>query len=632
MDGEVGSLTLGGAESSERAADRSDGTHRGGNTLTAALRAHPTAATGVALVCLATVSAALRVVLGRQVHGPFVFMDELGYARMAQSFAQTGHFSLFGKGGLAYSPLYPVVLSPIYALTSSAQTAYESAKVVNAVLMSLAAFPVYGIARSILDRPRALGVAALSLAAPLMFYTGLEMSENLAYPLTLLAIWTMLRAVREPRLGNDALMLGAITLACAARLQLVALFPAAVTAILAVAFVRPEEPEQQRLRSVARAISAHRLVFASVAVALVGVLFRTVQNGGALPLAGRYSNVGSAHANPLHVLEIAFHHLAELDLALGVVPFVGALIAAYALVRFGFPRRALVFGAVATATTVWLLLEVSFDAAAFDSSSAPAHPTQLTASLPRIHERYLIYLVPLFLVALVAALRAVRPRVPVRAILGAAFIAALLPAAIPFRDVINTSVVADSFGLEVFATVAHGALTAVSHATLVAVISASVLAFVSLYAFLRPRPSFAIVLTLLAFIVLSSFVRIRLIGTANGLTAPQPAQRDWVDRVVGNGSVALIGAPGASRVALLDATAGNESIARVYDVCTQAFGSDFGEQKLAAGSAIRARYAVVAASMRVSGRVLARDPEGRLVLVAPTDGAVRIPSALRCRS
>jgi hypothetical protein len=599
--------------------------------LSTTIRTRPALVTAAALVGLAVVSVALRTILAREVHGPFVFMDELGYARMAQSFAHTGHFTLFGKAGLAYSPLYPIVLSPIYALTSSAQTAYESTQVVNAVLMSLAAVPVYGIARSVLDRPRALGVAALSLAAPLMFYTGLEMSENLAYPLTLLAIWAMLRAVREPGLWNDVVMLGAIALASAARLQLVALFAAAVTAILVVALVRPDEPEQGRLRSVARAVSTHWLVFASVAVALVAVLLRTVQNGGALPLAGRYSNVGSAHASPLHVLEIAFHHLAELDLALGVVPFVGALIAAYALAHFGFPRRALVFGAVATATTVWLLLEVAFDAAAFDSSSVPAHPTQLEASLPRIHERYLIYLMPLFLVALVAALRAVRPRVPVWAILGAALTAALLPAAIPFHQVVNTSVVADTFGLEAFSTVVHGAVTAVSHATLVAVISASALTFASLYAFLRPRPSFAIVLTLLAFFVLSSFVRIRLTGTANGFTAPQPVQRDWVDRVVGNGSVALVGAPGTSRLALLDTAAGNESIGRVYYTCRAAFGADFGEQEVAAGSVIRARYAVAPASMRISGRVLARDREGHLVLVAPKGDALRIPP-LRCGS
>src|SRR4051812_10408246 len=172
MNGEVG--MLGEAESRELPAGRPGGTWWSRTPLSAAVRAHPTAVTVGALVGLAAVSAALRVILGREVHGPFVFMDELGYARMAQSFAHSGHLALFGKGGLAYSPLYPVVLSPIYALTSSAQSAYESAKVVNAVLMSLAAFPVYGIARSVLDRPRALGVAALSLAAPLMFYTGVE--------------------------------------------------------------------------------------------------------------------------------------------------------------------------------------------------------------------------------------------------------------------------------------------------------------------------------------------------------------------------------------------------------------------------------------------------------------------------
>ena len=158
----------------------------------------------VALVALAAASTVLRTIVGGWVHGPRVFMDELGYERMAQSFAHTGHFSLFGKSGLAYSPLYPIVLSPIYALTSSAQTAYEWAKVENAVLISLSVFPVYAIARTVLRRDRALALAALSLVAPLMLYSDVEMSESLAYPLCLVAIWAMLRAVRRPSLGNDA--------------------------------------------------------------------------------------------------------------------------------------------------------------------------------------------------------------------------------------------------------------------------------------------------------------------------------------------------------------------------------------------------------------------------------------------
>src|SRR5436305_1429797 len=81
---------------------------------------------------------------------------------------------------------------------------------------------------------------ALSVLAPLMLYSGFEMSESLAYPLCLVALWTMLRAVRRPSLRNDALLLAAIVLASAARLQLVVLIPAALTAVLLVALARTE--------------------------------------------------------------------------------------------------------------------------------------------------------------------------------------------------------------------------------------------------------------------------------------------------------------------------------------------------------------------------------------------------------
>jgi hypothetical protein len=110
-----------------------------------------------------------------------------------------------------------------------------------------------------------------------------------------------------------------------------------------------------------------------------------------------------------------------------------------------------------------------------------------------------------------------------------------------------------------------------------------------------------------------------------------PVESNWVDRVVGSGAnVSLVGGPGTSTAALRETAFWNSSIARVYYTCLQNFGEDFGEQQLAAGSSAPARYAVVPASMRISGRVLARDPLGHLVLVAPTGGTVRLPLALRC--
>jgi hypothetical protein len=581
-------------------------------------------------VGLAVVSAALRAFIVGRVHGPFVFMDELGYERMAQSFAHTGHFSLFGKSGLAYSPLYPIILSPIYALTPSLHTAYEWAKVENAVLISLSVFPVYGIARSVLSRGRSLGVAALSLLAPLMTYSAFEMSESLSYPLCLLAVWTMLRAVRRPSMVNDGLMLAAILVASAARLQLVALVPAALTAILLVPLAHPQ-PGERRARALKRTASEHWALFGVVGLALVAGLVRTVMNGGSLPLAGRYSNVGTAHASAWRVVALFFEHLAELDFAVGVIPFAAAVLAGYALVRSGFPRRALIFASVAVASVFWFLLEVAFDAAAFDATGAAArHPSPFT-DLPRIHERYLIYLVPFFLVAVFAALTLQRPnraRVP---LLATVAVSTFLPALIPFGTVINGTIGIDSIALPLFATARHGNAVPVAHATTAIVALSGLLAVVFVLALTRLLPPLtAVVITGIAFVGISQLEITNQFAGPTGLFVP--AHTNWVDRVVGtNAKVSLIGGTGVKTGPLRETAFWNASIARVYYTCTPAFGPDFGEQRLAAGDAIRTRYAVVPASPRVSGRVLARDRVGKLVLVAPTSGTMSVPFGLRCR-
>jgi hypothetical protein len=585
-----------------------------------------------------TVSIAVRIYLTREVHGPFVFMDELDYEQMARSFARTGHFALLGKRGLAFSPLYPIVLSPIYALTSSAQAAYEWAKVVNAALFSLSAFPIYAIARVVLSRPRALGVAALSLLAPLMFYADLELSESLAYLLFLVGIWTMIRTIRRPSAGNDLLLLGAVLLACAARLELVALLPAALTSVGLVAVARPQPPKVGRTRAVVRAVSAHRVLFGASAIALVAGLARTLANSGALPLAGGYASAGKAHASPVHVVELAFQHLAELDFALGIVPFAGALVAGYALVRFGFPRGGLVFAAVAVATTFWLVLEVAYFAAAYDGKPAIASAAQTYTTTPRIHERYLIYLVPLFLIALVAALRVARPRIGAVPHMAAAAAAALLPLAIPFSSVVNYTIVADTFGLQIFGTSVRGDLASIPQPQVLALAVGGVFALAYLYALLRPRPSFAIVMTVIAFLILSTLVRVRLMGSAQKTYDAVPAHAPWVDRAAHGSEVALVGGRGASDAALLLTAFRNLTISSVYSTCRPLFGSGFGEQRLHVGQAgvledaagpVHTPYAVVPVKLGVSGRIVARSRHEGLVVVAPAGGVLRLAQGKR---
>jgi hypothetical protein len=569
----------------------------------------------VALVGLAAASTGLHVLIVGWVHSPRVFMDELGYERMAQTFAATGHFSLFGKAGLAYSPLYPIVLSPIYRLTSSMQTAYAWAKVENAVLISLAVFPIYGIARSVLSRGRAVGVAALSLVAPLMLYSTFEMSESLAYPLCLVAIWGMLRALRRPSVGNDTLLLAAIALASAARLQLVVLVPAALTAILLVALLRHE---------VRRSISRHRLLFGISAVVLVAVLGRTAMNRGNLPLAGRYANVGTAHASVLRAFKLFFEHLGELDFAVGVIPFAAALLAGYALARSGFPRRALIFAAVALASTFWLLFEVAMDAAAFDTGSPGA--------LPRIHERYLIYVMPFFFVALVAMLPRLRDKFQARRQLAIAIVAAGLPALIPFGTIINSTTGVDSFALQEFGTTRAGHPAPIAHATTLILALSVLLAAAYVLAAFQPFPSLAVLVTVVALLWMSTLELRGQVTQFSWRSLGVPAHPGWVDGAVGsNSDVSLVGGDGVQPGPLRQTAFWNRSITRVYYACEEAFTAAYGEEHLMSGARIPTRYAVVPAAWHVAGRVLARDPAGKLALVATPSGALG-PSRPLCGS
>ena len=332
------------------------------------------------------------------------------------------------------------------------------------------------------------------------------------------------------------------------------------------------------------------------------------------------------------MFELFFQHIAGLDWAVGVIPFAAALVAGYALVRLGFPRRALVFASVAVASTFWVVLEVAFDAAAFDATRNLPHVRPGFVDLPTFHERYLIYVVPFFLVALFAAFDLRRVAVP--ALVGSAAVAALLPALVPFGTVVNGLNAVHSFSFVMFGRTVSGRTVAVAHATTLAVALSALLAVVYLLAASRrlPPPT-AVLVTALVFLGLSTLEVGRQITPIPRKELGIPAQTNWVDRVVGShGKVSIVGGAGVPMAAVRETAFWNSSIARVYYTCLMNFGGDFGEQPLAPSSALQARYAVVPVSFGDSGSVLARDLEGKLVLVAPRAGELRVPAALSCRS
>jgi hypothetical protein len=331
------------------------------------------------------------------------------------------------------------------------------------------------------------------------------------------------------------------------------------------------------------------------------------------------------------VLELFFQHIAGLDWAIGVIPFAAALLAGYAFVRSGFPRYALAFAAVAVASTFWVILEVAFDAAAFDATKNLPHVRPGFVDLPTFHERYLIYVFPLFLVALFAAfdLR----RVASTALVGSAAVAALLPALIPFGTVINGLNAVHSFSFVMFGRTVSGRTVAVANATTLAIALSTLLAAVYLLAASRRLPPpVAVLVTALVFLGLSTLEIGKQVTPISRTQLGLPGRADWVDRVVGSGqNVSLVGGAGAPMAALRETAFWNASVARVYYTCLPNFGEDFGEERLAPSGALHTRYAVVPASWDVSGHVLAHDRPGRLTLVATTDAPLRAPSDLRCR-
>jgi Dolichyl-phosphate-mannose-protein mannosyltransferase len=585
--------------------------------------ANARASVAVWLIAITGLSVALRIVLLAEVHGPWVFMDELGYQKLAQSLGQNGHLALFDKRGLSLSPLYSVVLAPIYALGASAPVAYHWIKIVNAVLMSLSIFPVYMIARFVLPRRSSLVAAALSAFAPLMYYSALAMSENLAYPLFLASVWAMLVAVRSPSRRADAVLLISIAAASAARLQLIVLFPAALTAVVLARALARKQSEKYMAGLLSDLWRQHRLLIGSAAGFLV-----VLATGRAFALTGIYGGaLKDGFPNVWRVLEQIVRHLAGLDLAVGVIPFVGALVAAYAFLKYGARRDVGVFASVAVSVTAWLLVEVGF----FGDFVVR------TAQIPRIHERYLFYVLPLFVIALLAVVRLPASKAPFRTYEAAAVVAAALPAVIPFRSVVNNTIVSDSFALQPYGKAVGSTIVPVAHATFAAVCIAGLFAFI--FVLLRNRMVAVGVVVLLVFVFMSALVRSRVVEAARGATAAVlPAHRDWVDRTKPSSGVALVAGPGASDLAVFETAFNNLSILRVYYICAPTFGAIFGEQRIWADRTGRLRdaagyvnvgYIVAPVGLSVRGRVIARDRRGHLVLVAPPNGRVRVPTAKR---
>jgi hypothetical protein len=419
-------------------------------------------------------------------------------------------------------------------------------------------------------------------------------------------------------------VLGALVLAAATRAELIVLIPATLTAVLLTAALDGATGVGSA-RRVGAAIVQHRLLFGAVGCALLAAGVSALAGTGIYSIFGRYANVGrSPFPSGERLVRMLAWHVAGIDLAVGVVPVVAVVVAAVALARRGFRSPALPFAALAASVTVWLVAEVAYDAAVFDVSD-----------VPRIHERFLIYLVPFFLVTLLATVEIPAREAPRVLYLVGCGVATLLVIAIPFHTVVNQTSAVDTFGLQPLAHTSHGRVVPIPHATLVALAGAALLSLLFLQ--VRRRLRATIVLMLIPLLLIGGQEMSRISAGSFFARSHLPVRTDWVDAAHPSGSVVLLTGAEDPTAALQTAYA-NESISRLYYLCRPVAGPEFGERGVtvdatrrlrSANGLIEAAYAVAPAGLGVEGRVVARNRRGREVLLAVDGKPLRLTSARR---
>lgn len=149
-------------------------------------------------LCLVFLAAMLlRMILGRAINGPSIFTDELQYIEMARSLP-LGR-GLFWDNTPTFYPcwLYPLIIAPFVNLLPW-DSAYPAIRGLGAILMAMAVFPAYGLARELADHRRALAAAVLVALLAGAGYSPTIMTENLFLPVFTLAVWASWRGILHP--------------------------------------------------------------------------------------------------------------------------------------------------------------------------------------------------------------------------------------------------------------------------------------------------------------------------------------------------------------------------------------------------------------------------------------------------
>ncbi|HUQ23045.1 MAG TPA: hypothetical protein VM049_08520 [Gaiellaceae bacterium] len=485
-----------------------------------------------AVAAIVTLSSLIHAALAWRRATPGYFPDEYMYAELGRSLLDHGSPLVRGESSHFLPLLYPLLTAPAW-LWDDVEVAYRTVQAFNAVAMSLAAVPVFLLARRLRVGDRlALTAAALAVALPELLYSSSVLAEPLAYPLALTAVAIAVAVLERPLVRLQLAFLAFAGLAACTRIQLVVLPLCYLLAVIAVGL---------RERSVRAQLRQHWLAAGTTVVFLTAGLAV-----GLLGSLGVYGSLTAYSVDPSGAAKAFGVNAIVLGYAVGWVLAPGALMGlALALAR---PRTAgeLAFGVVSLSLLVSLLVQAA-----------------LVGDVGRVQERYLIYAAPL--VVCLFALYAARGWPHLRAHALVAGAAATAAAVVPLAGYAAGGGTGQSFVLVSLQELERllGDVGLASLAFAVAATIASALVLVA--ACTRPRVGTvaALALASIAGVGMTTAAHVHYEANRSAVRAIYlPADPSWVDAAAA-GPVTLLAAPHSARADLLTTLFWNRSVRRL---------------------------------------------------------------------
>lgn len=361
------------------------------HVLPGAIRRQATGAPVLALWIVAGL--ALSQITGR-VTDWFVMTDELLYERFAISSARSASplAQVHGQVTASLDQLYPLLIAPAFRSGLVPHDLHQ-AHLLNAWLMSSACIPAFLLGRRVTGRrSAAYAIAIASVCVPWMFYASFLLTEVVAYPAFLWALFGMQRAASLPSRSNDVIALAGIAFAFFARTQFALLAVALPVAILVGEAGSPgRRGLADRTVGAARtAVARHRILAVVYALGVAGAVVLAA-SGRLHSVLGGYGGTLTGGLPP-GLARGLLGHLATLSLGVGILPaVVGLAWLGAGVLAPPADRERHAFACLGIVTVIGLLVEVTV----FD----------LRLGVGQIvYDRYLLYVAPLLLLGLLCAL------------------------------------------------------------------------------------------------------------------------------------------------------------------------------------------------------------------------------------